>query len=414
MSALGDQFTLIALPWLVLKLTGDPGSLGLVLAVMALPRANFMLVGGALVDRLSPRRVLLVARAVNAALVTLLAVLVLCDRINMPLIYAIALGIGTATAFAYPAGSALLPQLVAPERLTTANAWFMSARQLSMFLGPALAGLVIVAGADPTAADAAEDIQGLGWAFSIDAVTFLFSLAALLALRVPSEAAPEAERGSVLSSVITGIREVWSDPPLRAFLLYVSAVTVMIMGPLQVGLPVLANDRMDLGAASFGILLTANGGGMVIGGFLSGTVTRVIGNRLGLLVLGMDSFAGLGIASLALVHSTLAGGLVLACIGLVGGAAQIAVFSWIQQRVPQARMGRTMSLLMFTFMGLGPLSAAGAGLLLRVISLPTLFVSAGLLLTTIALAGFTSPAMRSVGAAKPAWVQPAASARLTP
>ncbi|HEX8779166.1 MAG TPA: MFS transporter, partial [Rhodanobacter sp.] len=50
-SAIGDQFTLVALPWLVLKLTGSPASLGLVLATMALPRAAFMLIGGAVEDR---------------------------------------------------------------------------------------------------------------------------------------------------------------------------------------------------------------------------------------------------------------------------------------------------------------------------------------------------------------------------
>ena len=65
-SALGDQFTLVALPWLVLKLTGNPAALGLVLATAALPRAAFVLIGGAVVDRLSPRRVLLGARTTNA------------------------------------------------------------------------------------------------------------------------------------------------------------------------------------------------------------------------------------------------------------------------------------------------------------------------------------------------------------
>ena len=79
-SAIGDQFTLVALPWLVLKLTGDPAALGLVLATMALPRAVFMLIGGAVVDRMSPRRVLLGGRGVNALLVSLLAVLVLTGR----------------------------------------------------------------------------------------------------------------------------------------------------------------------------------------------------------------------------------------------------------------------------------------------------------------------------------------------
>src|SRR6476469_6175442 len=138
-SAIGDQFTLVALPWLVLKLTGDPAALGLMLAAMALPRAVFMLIGGAVVDRMSPRRVLLGARAVNALLVTLLAALVLAGLIQTWMIYAIALGIGLSTAFAYPAGSAILPQLVEPQQLQPTNALFMGVRQLSMIVGPLIA-----------------------------------------------------------------------------------------------------------------------------------------------------------------------------------------------------------------------------------------------------------------------------------
>ena len=89
-SAIGDQFTLVALPWLVLQITGDPAQLGLVLAVMALPRAVFMLVGGAMVDRMSARCVLLNARAVNAVLIGLLAGLVLVGAIRMWMRYALA------------------------------------------------------------------------------------------------------------------------------------------------------------------------------------------------------------------------------------------------------------------------------------------------------------------------------------
>ncbi len=60
-SLLGDQFALIATPWLALQLTGDPLALGLVLALEGLPRAGFMLVGGAVTDRFAARRVMIVA-----------------------------------------------------------------------------------------------------------------------------------------------------------------------------------------------------------------------------------------------------------------------------------------------------------------------------------------------------------------
>src|SRR5690348_313908 len=179
-SAFGDQFTLVALPWLVLKLTGNPAALGIVLAVMAFPRAAFMLIGGAVVDRMSPRRVLLGGRAVNAACIVILAALVLTSSIQMWMVYLLALGIGLSTAFVYPAGSAILPQLVQPQQLRQANALFMGMRQLSMIGGPVLAGFVIALGAHhQPSTQALPDARGLGEAFAIDAASFVFSLVSL-------------------------------------------------------------------------------------------------------------------------------------------------------------------------------------------------------------------------------------------
>lgn len=396
-SMLGDQFTLVALPWLVLKLTGDPAALGLVLAAMALPRAIFMLIGGAVVDRMSPRRVLLAARGANALLVALLAALVLAGAVGMPTVYAIALGIGLSTAFAYPAGSAVLPQLVAPVQLASANALVMGMRQLSMFVGPALAGLVISMGARTGQAHGPADARGLGLAFAIDAASFLASLGSLLLLRVHADDHPHQPQAGVLSYVAAGVRSVWSDLPLRAFILYAGVVTVFVGGPIQVGLPMLADTRLDLGAASLGILMTANGGGMMVGGFLSRLAARAMRDRLGLMVLCIDSVAGLGLAALSQVHSTLTGAALLAGVGVLAGIAQIAIISWIQQRVPREMMGRIMSLLMFTFMGLGPVSAAVAGSLLKLIGLPTLFAGAGLMLSAIALGCLANPALRGIG-----------------
>ena len=400
-SVLGDQFTLVALPWLVLKLTGDPAALGIVLAVMAFPRAIFMLLGGAVVDRMSPRRVLLGARAVNAACIVVLAVLVLAGAIQMWMIYLLALGIGLSTAFAYPAGMAILPQLVPLQQLRSANALFMGTRQLSMVIGPVLAGLVIALGAHHAGAPALPDAHGLGEAFAIDAASFMFSLASLIMIRIHGDSHPAKKTDGVFASIASGIRYVWTDVPLRAFVLYAGFVSVFVGGPIQVGLPVLADTRMDLGAASLGILMTAQGIGMVVGSILSGVAARVMRGRLGIMVLCFDSVAGLILVALMLVHTTWTGALLLLGVGLLGGIVQIAIFTWIQQRVSQAMMGRTMSILMFTFMGLGPLSAAIAGALLKVISLTALFGIAGLTLSVIALACLGSPQLRSIRAMQP-------------
>jgi len=333
-------------------------------------------------------------------LVTLLAALVLLGVIQLWMIYVIALGIGLSTAFTYPAGSAILRQLVEPQQLQPANALFMGVRQLSMIVGPLIAGLVISTGAHGDHVTGVADAAGLGLAFAIDAASFLFSLGSLMLIRIHSDTHPTPAVGGVLANVVSGIRTIWADLPLRAFILYAALVSVFVGGPIQVGLPVLANTRLDLGAASLGILMTANGAGMLLGSALSGIATRRIAGRVGLLVLTIDSLVGLALAALALVHSTIGGAVLLAATGALGGIAQIAIFSWIQRRVAPEMMGRTMSVLMFTFMGLGPLSAAVAGSLLKVISLPELFVGAGILLSTIALACMGSPALRSIGAAQ--------------
>ncbi|WP_017461754.1 MFS transporter [Dyella ginsengisoli] len=397
-SMFGDQFTLVALPWLVLKLTGDPGALGLVLATMAVPRAVFMLIGGAVVDHFSARAVLLLARGANAVMVAVLAAMVLTGTISMPWVYALALGIGLATAFAYPASTALLPSVIDPRELQQANGSMMGMRQLSLFIGPALAGVVIGTGAHaPTAGSALADARGLGWAFAIDAASFCASLLSLALIRVPA-AEPGPVQHGVFGKLLGGLRSIAADTPLRAFMFYAAVVSVFVGGPTQVGLPVLADMRLDHGATSLGIVMAASGGGMLLGGLASGAVAKLVRGHLGAMILCFDACIGLALVALAGVHSTVLAALLLGLTGLFGGIAQIALVSWIQRRVPRELLGRTMSVLMFTFLGLGPLSAAGVGALLKVISLPALFVIAGLTLTAIALGCMTSPALRGIRA----------------
>ena len=220
-------------------------------------------------------------------------------------------------------------------------------------------------------------------------------------IRVRGDSHPPGSNAGVFASIAAGVRYVWADVPLRAFVIYASFVSVFVGGPIQVGLPVLADTRLNFGAASLGILMTANGIGMFIGSFLSGVAQRAMRGHLGVMVLCFDSLAGLTLAALTLAHTTYFGAALLLCTGLLGGIVQIAIFTWIQQRVSQQMMGRTMSILMFTFMGLGPLSAAAAGALLKVISLTALFGIAGLVLTAIALCCLASPQMRSIRALQP-------------
>ena len=102
-SLLGDQFALIATPWLVLKMTGDPMTLGIVLALEGIPRAVFMLLGGAITDRISPRLVMLISDVIRFVLTSLMAFVVFTGTVQIWMLYAFGLGFGLVAGFAIPA-----------------------------------------------------------------------------------------------------------------------------------------------------------------------------------------------------------------------------------------------------------------------------------------------------------------------
>jgi MFS family permease len=156
---------------------------------------------------------------------------------------------------------------------------------------------------------------------------------------------------------------------------------------MQVAMPLLASERLH-GASALGLLMGAHGAGALGGMALSGILKRRRLGNLGLTLLLVDGLAGLLLMPLGLVTSSWQGMLLLGAIGLLGGYIQVAVFTWIQQRVAPNMLGRMMSIFMFVFMGLAPLTAALAGWLASLVSLATLFIGAGLGLSVAALAAW--------------------------
>lgn len=389
LSMLGDQFTLIALPWLVLKMTGDTTVLGTVLALISVPRGLFILVGGAMVDRYSPKQVLMITKFINFALLGLLSALVLSGSLALWMVYALALGIGLATAFSIPSGTSMAPQVVPPHQLQAANSINLGLRQLTMFLGPLLAGLLIALFGDGSTSMA--NATGIGLAFGIDALSFALSAWTQANVQVLSGAgrpAPAVAPQAVLSSVAQGLRHFWQDRELRTGFLYWAALAVFIMGPIHIGIPVLVSSMPGLGAAALGVMLGAHGAGTLTGMVASGMLPRVRVGTLGLTILAVDAVVGLLFMPLGQITALWQGAVLMLAIGLLGGFMQVSVFTWIQQRVPPTLLGRAMSLFMFIFMGLAPMSAAVTGWLMTGISLGRLFAFSGgalVLLTVVAL-----------------------------
>jgi MFS family permease len=399
-SLIGDQFAFIALPWLVLQLTGDAFAMGAVLAVAGVPRALFMLFGGALTDRFSPRRVMLVTNLARMLFVGVLAAVILAGGIELWMIYLFALCFGLADAFFYPAASAIVPDILPREQLQIGNSITQGTAQLSVFLGPVLAGSVIALFGQEAAAGA-PDLRGVGLAFAIDALTFLISALTLKLMGVVENTAvspPAAAAQSVWEAMREGLAFVKDDEALRTIFLIVAALTVLGVAPINLGMPVLADERLPNGAASFGLIMSAYGAGSLIGILLSGLLPGPPPRIFGPLLLGMVALIGLLTMALAFAGTLPTAALLLALMGVLDGYTIIQFTTWLQLRTPEALIGRVMSLLMFAFVGLAPVADVLVGALLEW-DLNAVLLGSGALLALVSLWAAAQPSVRGMGTA---------------
>jgi MFS family permease len=393
-SVLGDHFYMIALPWLVLQLTGDALAMGTVLALSAIPRALLMLVGGALTDRFSPRRLMIVSNAARFILVSLLTALVFADRIEMWMMYTLAILFGVADAFFYPAQSSMAPQLVKKDHLQIANSLMHGTMMLTMLAGPALAGLLIAALGDGHS-DAAN-MRGIAAAFGLDAVSFLVSLITLAG--IPMQQVESNSSEDILDSIRSGLNFVWNDVPLRAFFFVVATVTFFFNGPFNVGVPLLADTRFPEGAVAYGTILSAWGAGSLVGMALAGVLSRPNPKRMGAALLSLVSVMGVGLGLLGLSTSMIVAATISLVLGSLDGYINVFFTTWVQSRAPKAFVGRLMSLLMFSSTGLFPVSMALSGAVSRVDVTLLLTVSGGI----VALLGILMTLNPTVRAMEPA------------
>src|SRR5260370_26593606 len=170
----------------------------------------------------------------------------------------------------------------------------------------------------------------------------------------------------------------------------------LVLGPVVVGIPVLAATRLPEGAAAFGIIMSAFGGGALLGIILSGVLPPLKPEHFGMMLMFIISFMGFGVALMPLFASTPVVAAIMLLIGITNGYVNIHFFTWLQKRIPQELMGRVMSLLMFSSVGLAPVSYTLAGAILQ-INLNVLFIGGGMLMAALGLLSIMFPAFRQIG-----------------
>ncbi len=365
-SVLGSQFNLVALPWLILQMSGSGLRLGEVMMVAAIPRALLMLVAGTISDLVSPRLAMLFSNLARAAIVAGMAVLIWSHAVRIGPVLLLVFCIGVADAFFYPAYMAMVPRLVEPDYFTPANSLLMTSSQVMILIGPAVAGTLIAT-------------AGLAPAFVIDSASFFIAAVALLWIDAQKTTAPATARPSVLSSTREGVRYTLNDGLIYGIILITAMVNLAFTGPYSLGTALLAAKTFQ-SATSLGIMLSASGIGAILGSVSAG-IWRPSGRR-GMFILMFPFVVGLGLIGMAFVGHVVWAAAIRALVGVMNGFTNVFVTSILQARVERSMMGRVMGIITLAMFGLLPLSFLLGGLL-STFGVTVLFLtSGGLLLVT--------------------------------
>ncbi len=374
-SVVGDHISMIAFPFLVLQLTGSPALTAFVFAAQGLPRAVMMLVGGAVVDRTSPKLVMILSNLARCALVMLLAYLLHIDQISLPIIFTIAILFGLADAFFYPANTAMVPSVVAKEDLKQGNALVQGSVWVGVIIGPALAGLLI-AGQVTTvghdvgleAASFETNRPGFARAFFIDGLTFALSFVSLLFVRARSLAGEATEEGdedkgtSMLGEVSQAIKWVWSVPAVRLGFIGIAILEFFFQTPIFVGLPALAKLRFVEPAFVYGLMITAYGSGALIGAVTGGMSKGPRDENLIRTMFFIFTGSGAAIGLIVLYPPYWWAMLLFFCTGAADSFIWVHFTTWLQKLTPEKLLGRVMSIMMFMSVGLIPIASIIMGI----------------------------------------------------
>ncbi len=366
-SLLGDGFFFIALAWQVYELSNVPTAMSLVGVAWTLPLVLFLLLGGVLTDRYDRRRLLIGADLLRAVTIGLIGVLSITGALQLWHVIALIAFVGVGDAFFNPASTAIVPDLVPERLLPQANALQGLVRPLMMRLvGPAIGGFV-VAGVGP------------GAAFVADGATFLVSATAVLAISARPSPGARARPGvgQALVEVRQGFSFVRRNPWCWATLLAGMLSLLVFYGPMQVLLPYLVKNRLDLGPEALGAIFAVGGIGSILAAVLIGQTGLP---RLRITV--MYAAFALGVLPFAVY-----GVMTELWMGMVAGFVTSALFqlgqiTWntlLQELVPRDLLGRVSSLDWLVSTALVPVSFALTAPIAGLIGPADTMIGAGLI-----------------------------------
>lgn len=380
-SLVGTWMQSTAQGFLVYELTTSPAYLGYVGFAAGVPTWLFTLYGGLIADRVPRRTLLIFTQSFMMVLAGILAFLTFAGSVQAWHIVLLAFLLGTANAFDAPARLAFILELVPREDLTNAVALNSTMFNAATAVGPAVAGMAYAA-------------FGPAWCFTINALSFIAVILALMRMQLKSPPI-KAARGRAMEDIRQGFHFVRSDPIVRTLVMYLAAVSFLGMGFVTL-MPAWAVKVLGGGATTNGWLQSARGVGALCGALLTAALSqRALRGKL--ITIGTFAFP-LALFGFALIRWL---PLSLAALVVIGLSLMIYMNnsnSMVQTQTPDELRGRVLSIYSLSFFGLMPLGALFAGALATRWGEPlTVMLAATLLAFCSVLVWLKAPQVRSMG-----------------
>lgn len=390
-SLAGTWMSLVAMGWLVYRLTGDPLMLGLVGFCMHVPTFLLSPVAGVLVDRWNRRTMMVAAQSTDMAAMLVLAALTLSGEVQLWHVFTTCVVLGLVKAFDIPARHALVVEIV-EDRGDLSNAIALNS---SMFHGARLIGPVLGGAIIPLVGE-----NGEGVCFLIDGLSYIAVITSLLLLRLPPGPEP-ATRKHLLHDMAEGLRYVVGFGPMRS-LMGLMAVLALLGVPYMTLLPVFAEAVLGGDSRTYGLLMAASGGGALMGALYLAARRSVLG--LGRAIAACTVCFGAALLLFSLSRQLWLSMALLVAAGSLSMVTMAGTNTIIQMLVDDVMRGRVMSFFAMTFMGAMPLGSLLAGQLARVFGAPATVMLCGVACVIAGLTfGYRLPALRAL--ARPIYIE---------
>ncbi|MEU5669901.1 MFS transporter [Micromonospora sp. NPDC047753] len=379
-SNVGDGVTMAAGPLLVASVTDEPAFIAGAVFAQQLPWLLFALISGAYVDRLDKRRMVVVVNLIRAAALSGLAAAIATETVTVIIIYVVLFLLGVGETLADTATGALLPAVVDPDELASANARLYASFTIgNQFVAKPLgAWLFVISAAVP---------------FGFDALTFAISAALMAGIRKGPVPAEPRQRTSLRAEVAAGLQWLWRHRLLRVLALSMGLSNIAFGAAFAVFV-LYCRERLGVSGVGYGFLLTAFAVGGLVGTTVAARITRALGGstvlRAGLVIEIVTH------VSLAITTTPWIAAVVLVIFSIHAMVWGIVVTSARQRVVPPLLRGRVGSVFALLDLGGAALGSLLGGVFASVWEITTPFWIAAAVMVTITVLAWRP--MREAGA----------------